>query len=165
MVSRLPGFTLSGSVKRGAAAEFVPVGSLPKCSPGNGGVLPEVLGASRSAEKLLFHDSVTRNRGYTVGGLVRCHDEASRRQHQHSHEEGSDVRDARMHPAGYSLSGLRGERAVSQDNNLLGKFHLDGIPSTPCNAFVRCRREWDLERFCPGHSVNVPNAPCLLTRK
>ena len=49
VVIRFPGFTLSGSGN--AAAEFVLVGSLPVCSPRNCGALPEVSGASRSAER------------------------------------------------------------------------------------------------------------------
>ena len=45
------------------------------------------------------------------------------------------------------------ERAMT-DNNSLGKFRLDGIPLA----------RWS-HLFVSGHSVNVPNAPCLLQRK
>ena len=46
----LPRFTLSGGVKRGADADFIPVGSLPVCSR-SCGVPPEVSEASRSAKE------------------------------------------------------------------------------------------------------------------
>ena len=59
LVTCLPGFTLSGGVKCGADADFVPVGSLPVCSPRSCGVPPEVSGASRSAEEVLFQGNAT----------------------------------------------------------------------------------------------------------
>ena len=70
LVTCLPGFTLSSGVKCGADADFVPVGSLPVCSPRSCGVPPEVSGASRSAEEVLFqgHATYTCDRGYIVGG-------------------------------------------------------------------------------------------------
>ena len=70
LVTCLPGFTLSGGVKCGADADFVPGGSLPVCSPRSCGVPPEVSGASRSAEEVLFQGNVTYtcDRGYVVGG-------------------------------------------------------------------------------------------------
>ena len=70
LVTCLPGFTLSGGVKCGADADFVPGGSLPVCSPRSCGVPPEVSGASRSAEEVLFQGNATYtcDRGYVVGG-------------------------------------------------------------------------------------------------
>ena len=69
VVTCLPGFTLSGGVKCGADVDFVPVGSLPACSPRSCGVPPEVSGA---AEEVFFQGNVTYtcDRGYTVGGLA-----------------------------------------------------------------------------------------------
>ena len=40
--------------------------------------------------------------------------------------EGTDVHDKGRQPAGYSHSGLRGERAMTQYNTLLGMFHPNG---------------------------------------
>ena len=51
VVTCLPRFTLSVGVKCGANAVFVPVGSLPVCSPRSCGVPPEVSRALRSAEE------------------------------------------------------------------------------------------------------------------
>ena len=68
---------------------------------------------------------------------------------------------------GVLIQVFKGERAMTADNNLLGKFVLDGIPSAPrgvpqvevafdidtygiLNVFA-----WD-ESFVSGHSVNVP---------
>ena len=63
----LPGFTLSGGVKCGADADFVPVGSLPVCSR-SCGVPPVVSKASRSAAEVLFQGNVTYtcDRGYII---------------------------------------------------------------------------------------------------
>ena len=58
LVTCLPGFTLSGGVKCGADDDFVPVG-LSQCSPRSCGVPPEVSGASRSAEEVLFQGNAT----------------------------------------------------------------------------------------------------------
>ena len=68
----LPGFTLSGGLKCGADTDFVPVGSLPVCSPRSGGVPLEVSGASRSAKEVLFQGSVTYtcDTGYIIGGFA-----------------------------------------------------------------------------------------------
>ena len=56
-----------------------------------------------------------------------CHAEAHRTQRDPSYEEGTVVHDVRRQPAG-CCSGLRGERAMTQYNNLLGKFHPNEIP-------------------------------------
>ena len=70
LVTCLPGFTLSGGVKCGADADFVPVRSLPVCSPRSYSVSPEVSGASRSAKEVLFEGNATYtcDRGYIIGG-------------------------------------------------------------------------------------------------
>ena len=57
VVTCLLGFTLSDGVKCGADAVFVPVGSLPVCSP-RSCVPPEVSRALRYAEEVLSQGSV-----------------------------------------------------------------------------------------------------------
>ena len=67
VVTCLPGFTLSGGVKCGADADFVPVGSV--CSPRSRGVPPRehrVL-QKRCPSKAMSH---TYDRGYNIGGLA-----------------------------------------------------------------------------------------------
>ena len=42
---------------------------------------------------------------------------------------------------GVLIQVYEGERSMTRDNNLLGKFHLDGIPPMPCG--VPCgNRRW-----------------------
>ena len=38
-------------------------------------------------------------------------------------------------PTGFSLQDFKGERAMTQGNSLLGKFHLNEIPPMPRDAF------------------------------
>ena len=56
---------------------------------------------------------------------------------------------------------------MTEDNNSLGKFHLDGIP--PALRGLPQVEVTFLERICPGrvclHSGNRPNTPGLLQRK
>ena len=64
-------------------------------------------------------------------GLKIAHDEAHRTQYHLSHEEGTDVHDARCQTARRSHPGVHGERTMTGDNNSLGKFYFDGIPPAP----------------------------------
>ena len=81
---------------------------------------------------------------------------------------------------------FEGERAMTQDNNLLGKFHLNeiphGVPQTAATFDVDANRILNVSAqdestgkppdhhfkrevtFVSGQSVNEPNAPCLRGR-
>ena len=61
----LLGFTLSGGVKCGADADFVPVEFLSVCSQ-SCGVPPEVAEAPRSAKEVLFEGNVTYTEGTSL---------------------------------------------------------------------------------------------------
>ena len=65
---------------------------------------------------------------------------------------------------------------MTEDNNSLGKFHLDGIPPAPrglpqvevtfdidANGILNVSARTSL--FVSGHSVNAPKAPSLILRK
>ena len=77
---------------------------------------------------------------------------------------------------GVLIQAFKGECAMTENNNLLGKFHLDGIPSAPSGVpqveitfdidthGILSASAWD-ESFVSRHSANAPCAPCLLIRK
>ena len=76
---------------------------------------------------------------------------------------------------GVLIQVFKGERAMTEDNNSLGKFHLDGIPPAP-RGLLQVEVTFDIDAngilivsgtslFVAGHSVNAPNAPSLLPRK
>ena len=73
----------------------------------------------------------------------------------------------RRRPAGYSHSGLRGDRALTQYTNLLGKFHLNeiphGVPLIDVTFDVVCERR--LERVCPGRVHGQPESDHHLKRE
>mmetsp|Transcript_64841 Transcript_64841/g.167410 ORF Transcript_64841/g.167410 Transcript_64841/m.167410 type:complete len:92 (-) Transcript_64841:29-304(-) len=51
---------------------------------------------------------------------------------------------------GSSIRVFEGEHAMTNDNNLLGNFHLDGIPSAPCGILqIEAAAQYDSDEFAP----------------
>ena len=63
---------------------------------------------------------------------------------------------------GVLIQAFKGERAMTENNNLLGKFHLDGIPSAPRGVpqveidFTDMRHSFGAWPALKGHSESVP---------
>ena len=63
---------------------------------------------------------------------------------------------------GVLIQAFKGERAMTENNKLLGKFHLDGIPSAPRGVppveidFTDTRHSFDAWPDLKGHSESVP---------
>ena len=76
---------------------------------------------------------------------------------------------------GVLIQVVKGERVRTENNNLLGKFHLDvippalrGVPQVEVTFDIDANRILNVSGttlFVPRHSVNRPNAPSLLPRR